>query len=188
MRRLIYTIMASLDGFVEGPEGGLDWAIIDEELHTFVNDHERVIGAFLYGRRTYELMASFWPTADTDPANPAYIVDFARIWKRTPKIVFSRTLDWVEGNARLVKEVSAGSIARLKEQPGKDIEVGGANLAASFMRLGLIDEYRFYIHPVTLGGGKPMLPVLDDQVNLKLVETHKFASGVVYLHYKNATL
>jgi dihydrofolate reductase len=188
MRNLIYTNMASLDGYMEGPDGNLDWAIIDEELHTFVNDQERETGAMLYGRRTYEVMAAFWPTADAEPSKyPPYIIEYARIWQQIPKIVFSRTLDRVEGNASLIKEVSVDSIMKLKEQPGKNLEVGGANLASTFIKLGLIDEFRLFIQPVILGAGKPMYPVLSDKINLNLVEDRRFSSGVVYLHYQKVS-
>jgi dihydrofolate reductase len=187
MRKLIYTNMASLDGFVEDADGSLDWVIIDEELHTFVNEQERETGAFLYGRRTYEVMAGFWPTADADPANPPFIIEYARIWKQIPLFVFSRTLERVEGNATLIKEVSVDSIMAMKEQPGKNLEVGGANLASTFIKLGLIDEFRLFIQPVILGAGKPMYPVLSDKINLNLVEDRRFSSGVVYLHYQKVS-
>ncbi|MCL4560806.1 MAG: dihydrofolate reductase family protein [Chloroflexi bacterium] len=185
MRKLIYFTMASIDGFIERSDGNSDWVIVDEELHLYLNNRERDIGAYLYGRRMYELMMDFWPTADAQ-SNPAYVVEFAQIWKQIPKIVFSRTLERVEGNAVLVKEDVVTEVARLKEQPGKDLEVGGAKLARTLMESGLIDEYQIYIQPVILGSGTPMFPAMGQTVRLKLVETHNFSSGVVFLRYQCA--
>ncbi len=183
MRKVIYSMIVSLDGFIEGPNRDLDWHIVDEELHKYVNDQERGIGTHLYGRRMYEVM-SYWQTADTNPSSPEYEVEYAHIWKSIPKIVFSKTLERVEGNARLVRENIAEEIAKLKEQPGKDLGLGGANIASTFMQLGLIDEYQLYVHPVVLGGGTPMFSAFDNKINLRLVETRKFGSGVVLLRYQ----
>jgi dihydrofolate reductase len=113
--------MGSLDGFVAGPDKESDWSLIDEELHKYVNDQESQVDTYLYGRRMYQLMADFWPTADADPAALDYIVEFAQIWKKMPKVVFSQTLERVDWNARLVRDDVAGEIARLKEQPGKNL-------------------------------------------------------------------
>ncbi len=183
MRRIVYGMFTSLDGFIEGPKGELDWHIVEEELHRYVNDQERAIDTLLYGRRMYEVM-NYWSTADADPSLAEYALEFAHIWKSIPTIVFSRTLERVEGNTRLAREIDAQEITRLKEQPGKDLEVGGANVAATFMRLGLIDEYQLYVNPVVLGGGTPMFPASDDRINLRLVETRAFDSGVVLLRYQ----
>ena len=128
----------------------------------------------------YEVML-YWETADTDPSNPEYVLEFARIWKSIHKIVFSKTLEQVQGNATLSRGNIAEEITRLKAQPGKNMGVGGAHLAATLMRLGLIDEYWLYIHPVILGSGTPMFPPLDNPIKLRLVETHTFHSGVVSL-------
>ncbi len=186
MRNLVYSMMVSLDGFVETPDRKLDWVIIDEELHRFANDQARKRGAFIYGRRLYEVMAEYWPTADADPSAPEYIADFARIWRDKPKIVVSGTLESVEWNSRLVRDNVAEEIARLKEQPGNDLEIGGANLASSVMPLGLIDEYGLFVHPVVLGAGTPFFPPLERRLDLTLVETKKFGSGSVYLRYRRA--
>ena len=186
MRKVIYGMMVSLDGFVAGPNEEIDWILIDEELHKYVNDQERAVDTYLYGRRMYELMAGFWPTADADPAAPDYIVEFAHIWKKMPKVVFSKTLEHVEWNASLVREKVAEEVTKLKDQPGKDLEVGGAELASTLMRLGMIDEYWLYIQPVILGSGTRMFPVLEDRISLRLVETRTFASGVVFLRYERA--
>jgi len=186
MSKIIYSMGVSLDGFIEGPNRELDWSTPDEELHRFWNDQARETGAFLYGRRLYELMAGFWPTADTDPSAPDYVVEFARIWSDTPKIVFSTTLEKVDWNSRLVRDNIAEEVTKLKAQPGKDMDVGGPTLASSLMRLDLIDEYRPVVHPVVLGGGTPFFPALDNTIKLRLVETRTFGSGVVYLRYERS--
>ncbi len=183
MRNIIYSMMASLDGFIEGPNRELDWHIIDEELHTFINDQQREFDTYLYGRRLYEVM-TYWETADKNLSAPAYELEFARIWQSMPKIVFSKTLEQVQRNARLVKDNIVEEITRLKAQPGKDMNLGGPNLASTFIRLGLIDEYRLYVQPVILGRGTPFFPTLDNPINLQLVETHTFKSGVIYLCYR----
>jgi len=186
MRNVIYSMMVSLDGYVAAPDGSLDWVVIDEELHTFVNDQQRDIDIYLHGRGMYELLAAYWPTADADPDAPAYIVEFARIWRDMPKIVFSRTLQHVAWNARLAQGSLANEIAALKAQPGKDVDLGGPALAASAMKLGLIDECRLFVNPVVLGAGIPLFPPLQRPLNFRLVETRAFGSGVVYLHYRRA--
>jgi dihydrofolate reductase len=185
MRKLIYSMGVSLDGFIAGPAGDIDWSAPDEELHRFHNEQARDLGAHLYGRRLYEVMRP-WETADQRPSVSEPELEFARIWKDTPKVVFSRTLDAVEGNARLVKENAAEEVARLKEQPGKALAVGGAGLASSLMKLGLIDEYRLFVSPVVLGSGTPYFPALDERISLELVETRTFGSRVVYLRYRRA--
>ena len=187
MRKVIYSMSVSLDGFTETPDGKIDWVIVDEELHTFFNAQAREQDAFLYGRRMYELMARYWPTVDANPSNPAYMVEFSRIWKDTPKVVFSKTLKEVAWNSRLVRDDIAGEVAKLKAQPGKDLGVGGPTLAASFMRLGLIDEYQLFINPVVLGTGTPFFPELSRRIDLQLVETRTFRSGVVYVRYQQNT-
>ncbi len=184
MRKVIYSMMVSLDGFIETPNREIDWVLIDEELHTYANQQEREIGTHLYGRRMYQLMADFWPTADEDPSAPGFIVDYARIWKKMPKVVFSNTLEHVDWNARLVRGDIAGEIRKLKEQPGKDLAVSGAELASAVMRLGLIDEYQLFVQPVILGSGKRMFPELAGRISLRLVETRTFGSGVVMLRYQ----
>jgi dihydrofolate reductase len=183
MRKVIYSMGVSLDGFIEGPNRELDWGTPDEELHRFWNDQMREIGTSLYGRRMYELMADYWPTADADPSVPEYMAEFARIWRDMPKVVFSTTLEKVDWNSRLVRDNIAEEVMKLKAQPGQDMDVGGPTLASTFMRLGLIDEYRLVLHPVVLGGGTPFFPALDNTINVRLVETRTFNSGVVYLRY-----
>jgi dihydrofolate reductase len=183
MRKLIYSMGVSLDGFIAGPKGEIDWSAPDEELHRFHNQQTRELGAQLCGRRLYEEMV-FWETADENPSAAEYVLEFARIWKNLPKIVFSKTLEKVEGNAKLVRDGVAEEVAKLKEQPGKDLSVGGAGLASTCMKLGLIDECRLFVSPVVLGGGTPYFPPLDERINLELVETRTFGARVVYVRYQ----
>ena len=183
MGRLIYSMSVSLDGFVETASRSLDWVLIDEELHAFFNAEAREMSAFLYGRRMYELMVDSWPTAEADPAAPPVVLEFARIWRDKPKVVFSRTLERVEWNSRLVGADAVGEVARLRAQPGFDMGVGGSTLAATLMQAGLIDEFRLFVHPVILGAGTPFFPALADRIGLRLLETRTFGSGVVYLRY-----
>ena len=183
MRKLIYSMGVSLDGFIAGPGGEIDWSAPDEELHRFHNQQTRELGAHLCGRRLYGVMR-YWETADQSPLTPEHELEFARIWKKLPKIVFSRTLERVEGNARLVRDGLAEEVVRLKQQPGKDLAVGGAGLASTLIQLGLIDEYRLFVSPVVLGAGTPYFPALDARIDLELVETQTFGSRVVYVRYR----
>jgi dihydrofolate reductase len=183
MRKLIYSMTVSLDGFIAGPGGEIDWGAPDEELHRFHNQQTRELGAHLLGRRLYEEMV-YWETADENPSAQEHELEFARIWKDIPKIVFSKTLQKVEGKARLVSDGVVEEVVKLKEQPGKDLAVGGAGLASTLMKLGLIDEYRLFVSPVVLGGGTPYFPALDERINLELVETRTFGSRVVYVRYQ----
>lgn len=181
-RKLIYSMTVSLDGFVAGPRGEIDWSAPDEELHRFHNDRVREIGAELCGRRLYEVM-TFWDTVEEDPAAPEHVLEFARIWQALPKIVFSTTLEQVQGNARLATRGVAEEVAELKRRPGKDLAVGGAGLAATCIGLGLVDEFQIFFSPVVLGGGTPFFPALDERIELELLETRTFASRVVYARY-----
>jgi dihydrofolate reductase len=184
MRKVTYGMAVSLDGFIEDAKGEITWSLIDEELHQHFNDQEGETGVHLYGRRLYQIMAAYWPTADEDPSASPVEIEYAHIWKNMPKIVFSKTLDQVGWNSRLVRGDVAAEVNQLKGQPGKDISIGGAGLAATCMQLGLIDEYSLYVNPLILGGGKPMFAQLRDKINLKLVETRTFRSGVVLLKYR----
>jgi dihydrofolate reductase len=185
MRKLIHSMGVSLDGFIAGPGGEIDWGAPDEELHRFHNQQTQELGAHLCGRRLYEVMV-YWETAEENPAASEYELEFARIWKALPKVVFSKTLEKVQGNARLVRGGVADEAARLKELPGRDLAVGGAGLASTLTELGLIDEYRLFVSPVVLGGGTPYFPALEERIDLELVETRTFASRVVYLRYRRA--
>ena len=185
MRPVIFSMGVSLDGFIAGPGGEIDWSAPDEELHRFHNEQTLELGAHLCGRGLYEEML-YWETADENPAAPEHVLEFARIWKQLPKIVFSTTLERVEGNARLASAGAAEEVAKLTQQPGKDLAVGGAGLASSLARLGLIDEYRLFVSPVVLGGGTRFFPALERRIDLELAETRTFGSRVVYLRYRRA--
>ncbi len=183
-RKIILMMSVSIDGFIEGPNRELDWHMVDDELHSHFNEQLGAMGAFLDGRVTYELMAGFWPTADEDPSATAPVVEFARIWREMPKIVYSRTLERAGWNTTVVRDVVAEDVMQLKAQPGGDLMLGGADLAATFMRLDLIDEYRIYVHPIVIGKGKPLFRPSDAKINLRLVESRTFGNGVVLLRYQ----
>jgi dihydrofolate reductase len=185
VRKLIYSMGVSLDGFIAGPTGAIDWSAPDEELHRFHNRQTKELGGHLLGRRLYEVM-TYWETADQNPSAPEHALEFARLWQTLPKVVFSTTLEKVVGNARLADQSAAEEVARLKEQPGKDLAVGGAGLASTFIELGLVDEYRLFVSPVVLGGGTPYFPAGVERIDLELVETRTFGSRVVYLRYRRA--
>jgi dihydrofolate reductase len=184
MRKVICAFSVSLDGFIEAADGDIAWSYPDEELHNHFNVRESAIDLYLYGRRLYEDMAAFWPTAGENPAAPEIEKEYARIWKPKPKVVFSTTLKQVGWNARLVKGNIADEVHKLKEQPGRDMTVGGAGLASTFTQLGLIDEFWLYVHPVVLGDGKPMFPKPGGRLNLQLIETRRFGRGIVLLRYQ----
>jgi dihydrofolate reductase len=182
MARLIYSVLASADGYVEDAEGAIDWAAPDEEVHRFVNDMERPIGTYLYGRRMYETMR-YWEDAHTRPEEPAVGLEYAAIWQAADKIVFSQTLT-APATARTTIEQSfdPGKIRELKASADRDISVGGANLAGQAMRAGLVDELQLLVVPALVGGGKRALP--DDlRADLELRDMRRFASGVAYLRY-----
>jgi len=185
MRKLIYSMTVSLDGYVASPDGAIDWSVPDEELFRFHTQHVQELGVHLCGRRLYETMV-YWETAEESPL-AADQVKFAQIWKALAKVVFSTTLQSVVGNTRLAKNGVGEEVSRLKEQPGKDIAVGGAGLARACMKLGLIDEWRLFVRPFLLGDGTPYFPTLDDRINLELVETKTFGSRVVYLRYRRVS-
>jgi dihydrofolate reductase len=184
VRRIVWMMSVSLDGFIEGPNREIDWHLVDEELHRHFNEQLGAMSAFLDGRVTHELMAEFWPTADEDPSSPPAIAEFARIWRDMPKVVYSTTLSRADWNTTVVRDVVAEEVIALKSQPGGDMALGGADLAAAFMRLGLIDEYRIYVHPVVIGRGKPMFTPSDTKAQVRLVETRTFGNGVVLLQYE----
>ncbi|WNI21621.1 dihydrofolate reductase family protein [Streptomyces sp. ITFR-16] len=186
MRKVVYWMSMSLDGYIEGPLRELDWHRVDDELHRYFNEELARMGAFLDGRVTHELMAEFWPTADRDPAADGTMAEFAAIWRNMPKYVYSRTLDGADWNTTIVHDVVPDEVRALKEQPGGDLALGGADLAASFAELGLIDEYRVYVHPVLIGRGKPMFPLRDALTPLELLGTRTFGNGVVELRYARA--
>ncbi|WP_330328433.1 dihydrofolate reductase family protein [Streptomyces sp. NBC_00536] len=184
MRQIILMMSMSLDGYVEGPDRQIDWHRVDDEVHRHANDEVRAMGGLLEGRVTYELMESVWPTADADPANAGPTADFARIWRDTPKYVYSRTLQRVGDNATIVRDVVPAEVAALKAAPGGDLGLGGAGLATAFLAHDLVDAYRIYVHPVRIGRGTPLFPQLGGgPVPLRLEGTHTFGNGVVQLRY-----
>ncbi|MEU5093320.1 dihydrofolate reductase family protein [Streptomyces sp. NPDC020996] len=185
MRKIVLMMSVSLDGYFEGPGHDISWHRVDDEVHRHLNDTVRRFGGLLSGRRTYELMAGYWPTADADPDAPAAIVEFAGIWREMPKVVYSRTVEEGEWNTVVVRDVVPGEVRALKERAGGDLGLGGAEVAAEFMRLGLVDEYRVYVHPVLLGQGRRLFPEGGEiGAALRLVESRTFGNGVVLLHYE----
>lgn len=186
MRKVILMMSVSLDGFMEGPNREIDWHMVDAELHQHFNEELSSMGAFLNGRVTHELMAEFWPTADEDPASTKEMVDYSRIWRDTPKYVFSRTLEKADWNTVVVRDVVPDEIRIMKAQPGGDLALGGADLAATFMHHDLIDEYRLYVNPIVIGRGKRLFPPSTARISLELAETRTFGNGVVLLRYQRA--
>jgi dihydrofolate reductase len=182
MSKVVYSMALSVDGFVAGP-GGEIAVVPDEELHRFHNQEAREFGVHLYGRRLYEVMSAWDTYADENPSAPEHELEFARIWKATPKVVFSHSLDKVGGNATLAEGDIAETVARLKRETDGDLALGGPNLASTFIELGLVDEYRLFVHPVLVGGGTAFFPPLDERIELQLLETRTFGAGAVYLRY-----
>jgi len=184
MGRLIYLMNVSLDGFVETADHGLGWTRIDDELHAWFNEQTRLTDAMLYGRRLYEVMAAYWPFAADDPNASPVELEFAREWNATPRFVFSHTLRGVEWNSTLVHDpVEEALVAIRAEFPG-ELAVAGPTLASEFIRRDLVDEYRMVIHPAVLGAGTPYFPELAEPLDLELVDTRRFESGVVYVGYR----
>ena len=186
MGKLTYLLNVSLDGFVETPDHGLDWSRVDDELHRWFNEETRKVAASLYGRRMYEVMADYWPTAEQDPAATDAMLEYAHIWNPMPKIVFSESLEHVDHNARLVRGDVKAVLDSVRREFDGELEVSGPNLAAQFVRRGLVDEYKLVIHPVVIGAGTPYWPALDRPLDLKLVESHTFTSGVELRAYRPA--
>jgi dihydrofolate reductase len=186
MRSVTYSMGVSLDGYIVGPDGSFDWTEPDEEVFRFVTDEIRQVGVHLLGRRLYETML-YWETADQDPSLDESMRAWAALWNPLPKVVFSTTLSAVQGNARLASGGLAEEIERLRAAPEEgDIAIGGATLAAEAAALGLIDEYRARVCPVLVGGGTSFFAQHGRRVDLELVETRSFSSGVVYLRYRVA--
>lgn len=183
MRKLIYTLGVSLDGYTTAPGGSIEWTRPDDELFAFHVERARGIGEELYGRGLYEDMFAFWPTADQQPDATPLQVEFAKLWKATPKVVFSSTLESVSEPARLIRsnrdEDVVAETRRLKAQDGANLDIGGATIAAPVVRAGLVDEYWMFVYPVLVGGGTPYFPSLDHWVNLRHVETREFASATL---------
>ncbi|MEO6412216.1 MAG: dihydrofolate reductase family protein [Pedococcus sp.] len=183
MARLHYTAIASLDGYVVDASGSFDWAAPSEEVHAFINDRERTIGTYLYGRRMYDVMR-YWATEDTESDTASRAAgDYRRIWQAADKIVVSTTLDSVDTpRTELVTTFDAKAIRHRKATAAADLSIGGPTLAAEALREGLVDEVSLFLHPVAVGGGTPALP-RDLVVDLRLVEQHTFGDGVVFVRY-----
>ncbi len=182
MARLIYSAIASLDGYVADEDGNFGWAAPDEEVHAFVNDLERPVGTYLYGRRMHETMV-FWETVDTGPEQVQVMRDFAEIWRAADKVVYSRTLDEPSSaKTRIEREFDPDAVREMVASASRDVGVGGAELAAEAFRAGLVDECQLFFAPVLVGAGKRALP---DGVfaRLELLDQRRFESGFVYLRY-----
>jgi dihydrofolate reductase len=184
MAKLIYAAIASLDGYIEDAEGNFDWAAPDEEVHAFVNELERPVGTYLYGRRMYETMV-FWENPSDLPDQPAVFQDFAEIWQTAAKIVYSRTLATVATTkTHIERSFDPEAIRQMKAAAGRDLTVGGADLAAQAIAAGLIDEYHLFLVPVLVGAGKRALPDANVRVDLELLDERRFRNGTVYLHHR----
>lgn len=183
MATLIYSAIASLDGYVADADGGFDWAAPDEEVHAAVNDLERAIGTHLLGRRMYEVLLA-WETMDTGPEQPEVMRDFAGLWRSADKVVFSRTLEGVSSaRTRLEREFDPEAVRRLKASATRDLAIGGPELAGHALRAGLVDEIHLFLNPVLVGGGTPALP--DGlRLDLELLDERRFGNGVVHLRHR----
>jgi dihydrofolate reductase len=183
MSKLIYTAIASLDGYIEDGQGKFDWAAPDDEVHAFVNDLQRPIGTYLYGRRMYQTMV-FWETVSTGLDQPVVSRDFAEIWRAAEKVVYSRNLETVSSaRTRIERELDPDAVSRLKETSTTDITIGGAELAGQALASGLVDECQLFLGPVVVGGGKRALPDAI-RARLELLDERRFRNGVVHLRYR----
>jgi dihydrofolate reductase len=181
--KLIYSAIASLDGYIEDENGKFDWAEPDEEVHSFINDLQRRIGTYLYGRRLYEVMIG-WET-QPELANQSPVMrDFAEIWQKAEKIVYSRTLEAVStATTRIERDFNPEAVRQMKAAADRDLTVGGPALAAHAFEAGLVDELHLFVVPVMVGGGKGFLPD-DVHLELELLDERRFGNGMVHLHYR----
>ena len=185
--KLIYAAITSLDGYIEDSDGRFDWAAPDEEVHAFVNDLERSVGTYLYGRRMYETMV-FWENPPDLAEQPPVVRDFAEIWQRADKIVYSKTLPTAaSARTRIERDFDPEAVGQLKATAASDLTVGGPALAARAIEAGLVDEYQLFLVPVVVGGGKRSLPDNDVRMDLELLDERRFRNGTVYLHYRTRT-
>jgi dihydrofolate reductase len=183
MAKLIYSGITSLDGYVADEDGNFDWSAPDEEVHTFCNDLERPVGTYLYGRRMYEVMV-YWETAHKLADEPAFVRDFTDIWQVADKIVYSRTLETISSaRTRIERDFDPEAVRQMKAAAGRDITVGGPDLAAQAIRAGLVDEIHQFVTPIVVGGGKQFLPD-NVRLRLELLDERRFGMGVVHLHYR----
>jgi dihydrofolate reductase len=183
MGKVIFLMNVSLDGYIETPDHSLDWTINDDELLTWFNERMRTFEAIVYGRRLYELMNAYWPTAESDPAATGPMLEFARIWNAKPKVVVSSSMRKAPAGWRLTRGDPETILEELRRDSSGDLEIGGPTLAAGFIRRGLVDEYQLVVHPVILGGGTPFFPDLERPAGLRLLETRTFSTGTVYLGF-----
>jgi dihydrofolate reductase len=185
MATLIYSAITSLDGYVADEDGNFDWAEPDEEVHTFTNDLERPVGTYLYGRRLYEVMLA-WETLPL-AHQPPFIKDFAEIWRAADKIVYSTTVETVaSARTRIERDFDPEAVRQMKATAGRDISVGGPDLAAQAIKAGLVDEHHLFVAPIVVGGGKRSLPN-DVRLKLELLDERRFGNGMVHLHYRSRT-
>jgi dihydrofolate reductase len=186
MAKLIYSAITSLDGYIADEDGNFDWAAPDEEVHAFVNDLERPVGTYLYGRRMYEVMAP-WETDPTLADQSRVMRDFAELWQAADKIVYSKTLKTVStASTRLERDFDPEAVRQLKTQAERDLTVGGPHLAAQAIKAGLVDELQLFLAPIVVGGGNQALPD-HVRVELELLDERRFGNGVVHLRYRTRT-
>ena len=183
MAKLLYSAIASLDGYVADEDGNFDWAVPDEEVHAFINDLQRPVGTYLYGRRLYEVMLG-WETAHTLADQPPFMLDFARIWQAADKIVYSKTLETVSSaRTRIERDFDPEAVRQMKARARRDILVGGPELAAQAIKTGLVDECHLFVVPMAVGGGKRSLPN-GVRLKLELLDERRFGNGMIYLRYR----
>ncbi len=184
MANLVYSAVTSIDGYVADEDGKFDWAAPDDEVHAFINDHERSIGTYLYGRRLYQVML-YWESLDT-VGQSEVSRDFAEIWRAADKVVFSTTLAKVaSARTRLERRFDPAAVRRMKAESSSDISIGGPSLAATAIRADVVDEVHLFVTPVAVGGGTPAMPP-HARWRLELVDQRRFGNGVVHLHYRSA--
>jgi dihydrofolate reductase len=184
MARLIYSAITSLDSYAADQNGKFDWAEPDEEVHAFINDLERPVGTYLYGRRMYEVMVA-WESEDALADQPPFIQEYGQIWRAADKFVYSKTLETVSSaRTRIERAFDPEAVRQMKARAERDISVGGPGLAAQAIRAGLVDEYHLFFNPVVVGGGNHALPD-DVRIELELLDERRFGNGVVHLHYRS---
>ena len=185
MAKLIYSAIASLDGYIADEDGKFDWAAPDEEVHTFVNGLERQVGTYLLGRRMYEVLA-YWDDPPALDEQPSFVREFAEIWQDADKVVYSRTLETARaGRTRIERDFDPEAVRRLKAHSDRDVTVGGPDLAAQAIRAGLVDDYQMFVVPIVVGAGKQALPRAG-RIELELLDERRFRNGTVFLHYRPA--
>jgi dihydrofolate reductase len=183
LARLTYSAIASLDGYVADEDGKFDWAEPDDEVHSFVNDLQRAVGTYLYGRRMYKVMVAWETLADERPV----MEEFAQIWRAADKVVYSKTLETASSaRTRIERDFEPEAVGKMKASAGRDLTVGGPDLAAQAFKAGLVDECQLFVAPIVVGGGKQALPD-GVRLELELVDQRRFGTGMVYLHYRART-